>query len=109
MAALNNNCLQYYVRLDEFGYGIPGTMQGFQPNNPPCGAICDWALLPTTQMTVPDADTQCRQANGLRYFYRFLRTTPITLQPNSFISAYTFPTTPNDCQWLEWFKICPNT
>lgn len=104
----NNNCLLYYARLDPENFVQPGTMQGFNPGVAlPCGQECEWVKLPTTQMTLPTGCTKCTHSSNLRFFYRKVAfSNPVTLQPNSLIASYDFPKTPNDCNWLEWFKEC---
>jgi len=104
----NHECLRYFTPKDPSGWPTCGQMQGFTNNVAlPClNKGCDFIELPAKQMTIPTGNKRCFHPLGLRYFYRVLRTTPVTIQPNSLVCAYDFPKTPNDCQWLEWYKIC---
>ena len=109
--SLNNNCLLYFAKKDSLGWPIPSTLEGYNPGVAlPCqNNGCDHIqIYPSHQGNPqPNGTKQCLHPNNLRYFYRLVPySKPLQVQPNSLISAYSQPKTPNDCWWVEWKKWC---
>ncbi len=80
------NCLFYWVSLDNNGQPLMGTMRAKSTNNYDTGGtVCTEARLTPYQMTAPAGHTQCFFPNGNRYFYQINRLGVIV--PNSMISV----------------------
>ena len=105
------DCLLYFATRDSEGFPVPGTMRGYNPRvalpcfNNGCDVI---QIIPShTGNAQPVGTQQCMHPNNLRFFYRLIPySSPLQVQPNSLIASYNFPTTPNDCWFVEWKKWC---
>lgn len=97
-------CLKYFVKLDGNRFPIPGTMQGYSPDNLPCGDPCLFELS-ATQMEPSPTETRCYHPQGLRYFYQVYYKSG-KIKPNSLIITESFPKALNSCVWREYIKVC---
>ena len=99
-------CLKYFVLLNSNYEPTPSTMQGYPPNNLPCGNTCSLVELRKTPYTTPNGMHQCFFPSGQRYFYLVTRKGDIV--PNSMQARLTFPTDLNSCRWIEYKRYCQN-
>lgn len=97
-------CKQYYAKIDEYGFPIPGTMMGYdgQPGTCNSAVTCSMVELPSTTYTLQAGDVQQFRPGGLRYFV--VLNSAGKIKPNSLTARYAVP---QGIRTAEFIKYIP--
>jgi hypothetical protein len=97
-------CKQYFAKVDEYGFPIPGTMMGFNGTPGTCdlALACSMVQLPQITYVLQTGDKQIFRPGGLRYFV--VLDSNGYIRPNSLMARFTVP---QGVRTAEFIKYIP--
>ena len=97
-------CKQYFAKVDEYGFPIPGTMMGYngQPGSCSIAVACSMVQLPSTTYVLQPGDVRQFRPGGLRYFV--VLDSNGMIRPNSLMARFTVP---QGVRTAEFIKYIP--
>lgn len=101
-------CLRFFAVKDSTGFPVVGTVQGYNAYEQlPCDNQCDLVELLPGGNPQPAGAARCFHPDGLRFFYQVTKSDKNPqVKSGTLMAAYQFPKSPNNCQWVEFYRWC---